>query len=76
MISGAVSARCVAAACSRCSLVMTSGGGVTLIVSRGGVSSHPAIVAPMEAISSTGSDTKPMEVGPDESRSISRFSLS
>ena len=45
MISGAVSARCVAAACSRCSLVMTSGGGVTLIVSRGGVRSHPAIVA-------------------------------
>jgi hypothetical protein len=44
MISGAVSARCPAAAFSRYSFVIAAGGGVKISVSRGGVERIGGIV--------------------------------
>jgi len=65
MISGAVSAKCPAAACSRWSLAIAASGAATNTMSRAGVRSHPAI-APTETISSTGSDMAPKQADPDE----------
>ena len=63
---GDLSARFPAAACSRWSLAIAAGEGLTISASRGGVRSHPAIAAPTEAIASTGSDMPPQQADPDE----------
>jgi hypothetical protein len=64
--AGASSASCPAAACSRWSVAIAAGGGVTLSVFFGSVRSHPAVAVPKEIISSTGSDMAPEQAGPDE----------
>jgi len=66
IISGASSASCPAAACSRYSFAIADGWGVRVNASFGGVRPHPAIAAPMETMSSTGSDMAPQQADPDE----------